>query len=261
MSLLLESGLFDTVAGLPVHPLVVHAAVILLPISAIALIVIYFVPRWRKQYGWLTMIAMAAGAAAGVVAKESGEALAARVGLPAQHQQLADVLVPVAVVTLVVSAIWFWLQRRADASDTTSVAAKVVGGLAVALSLAVVVLTVMVGHAGATAAWADRITPAQPSAVASVSGAVNPVASGSTAAPTKSFTMAEVRQHASRASCWAVVDGKVYDLTSWISRHPGGPDRILGLCGTDGTAAFTQQHSTQTRPNEMLASFYLGTLR
>jgi uncharacterized membrane protein len=254
MALLLESGLFDTIAGLPVHPLVVHAAVILLPVSAIALIVIYFVPRWRRQYGWLTMIAMAAGAAAGVVAKESGEALAARVGLPAQHQQLADVLVPVALVAFLVSAIWFWLQRRADAADATSVAARLVGGLAVALSLAVVVLTVLVGHAGATAVWADRINPVQPSAAAS------PTVSSSPAASPKSYTMAEVRQHASRTSCWAAIDGKVYDLTSWIDRHPGGPDRILSLCGTDGTAAFTQQHGTQTRPNEMLASFYLGPL-
>ncbi len=92
-SLPLESGIFDTIGGLPVHPLIDHAVIMLIPISAIALIVIYFVPKWRKPYGWLTMAALAGGAFAAVIAKESGEALAARVGLPVEHQQLANILV------------------------------------------------------------------------------------------------------------------------------------------------------------------------
>jgi hypothetical protein len=44
-------GPFDTVAGLPVHPLVVHAAVVLLPLSAIGLVTIILVPRWRASFG------------------------------------------------------------------------------------------------------------------------------------------------------------------------------------------------------------------
>lgn len=268
----MESGLFDTIGGLPLHPLVVHAVVMLLPISAVALIIIFFVPRWRKQYGWLTLIAMAAGAGAAVVAKESGEALAARVGLPEQHQQLANILVPVALVTFVVSAVWFWLQRRADAAQTRSIAARVAGVVAMVLSVAVIVLTVLVGHSGATAAWAGTIaasdTPS-PAPVASAPATSTPAtstpASSTSASPSPtasatSFTMAQVKQHASASSCWTAIDGKVYDLTSWINQHPGGPDRILSLCGTDGTAAFHAQHGTQTRPNNVLAGFYIGKL-
>lgn len=257
----LESGLFDTIGGLPVHPLVVHAVVMLLPIASVALIIIFFVPRWRKQYGWLTMIAMAAGTGAAVVAKESGEALAARVGLPVQHQQLADILVPVALVTFVVSAVWFWLQRRADAAQTRSVAARVVGVVAMLLSVAVIVLTVLVGHSGATAAWADTIAASDtPSPTASATASPTSSASAAPSPSATSYTMTEVKQHSSASSCWTAIDGNVYDLTSWINRHPGGPARILSLCGTDGTAAFRAQHGTQTRPNQILAGFYLGKL-
>lgn len=268
----LESGLFDTIGGLPLHPLVVHAAVMLLPIAAVAMIIIFFVPRWRKQYGWLTMIAMAAGVGAALVAKESGEALAARVGLPEQHQQLANILVPVAGVAFMVSAVWFWLQRKADAAQTRSMAARVVGVVAMVLSVAVIVLTVLVGHSGATAAWAGTIAASDtPSAapvtsMPTVAASASPTpARSSSASPTSaasvaSFTMAQVKQHASASSCWTAIDGKVYDLTSWINQHPGGPARILSLCGTDGTAAFHAQHGTQTRPNSVLAGFYIGKL-
>ena len=106
-------------------------------------------------------------------------------------------------------------------------------------------------------------SPAASSPAASGSSSTpEPLTSGSSGASDAAgtYSMADVATHGDASSCWAAIDGKVYDLTSWIDRHPGGPDRILSLCGTDGTAAFTQQHGTQTRPNEMLASFYLGPL-
>ena len=59
---------------------------------------------------------------------------------------------------------------------------------------------------------------------------------------------------------WAAIDGNVYDLTEWIGQHPGGSQRILPLCGTDATAAFSAQHGGQARPASELASFLLGPL-
>jgi hypothetical protein len=153
----LESGLFDTIAGLPIHPLVVHAVVVVLPVSALALIAIYLVPRWRQHYGWLTMVALAGGVGAALLAKESGEALAGRVGLPQLHSGLANTLVAVAVVTFVVAAVWFWLQRKAARAGVSSVAATVAGAVASLLALGVLSLTVLVGHSGATAVWAGVI--------------------------------------------------------------------------------------------------------
>ncbi len=74
------------------------------------------------------------------------------------------------------------------------------------------------------------------------------------------FTMADVAAHADTSSCYTAVGGNVYDLTDWISKHPGGEDAILGLCGKDGTEAFTKQHGSSEKAKKALASFLLGSL-
>jgi cytochrome b involved in lipid metabolism len=82
----------------------------------------------------------------------------------------------------------------------------------------------------------------------------------SPAQPEGKYTLADVQAHNSQASCWTTINGGIYDLTSWISNHPGGEAAILSLCGTDGTAAFTAQHGGQGRPEAELASLKIGTL-
>ncbi len=72
--------------------------------------------------------------------------------------------------------------------------------------------------------------------------------------------MTDVAKHNTQQDCWAAIDGSVYDLTSWISRHPGGPDKIIPLCGTDATTAFHNQHDDQEKPNQQLATFRIGAL-
>lgn len=74
------------------------------------------------------------------------------------------------------------------------------------------------------------------------------------------FTMASVTTHSSADSCWTVIRGGVYDLTQWVTKHPGGKSAILRLCGTDGTAAFDGQHKGQGRPEDTLTTFKIGTL-
>jgi hypothetical protein len=74
------------------------------------------------------------------------------------------------------------------------------------------------------------------------------------------FTMAQVRANNTAKSCWTAIDGYVYNLTSWISSHPGGAGAILFLCGTDGTNAFKAQHEQQARPAVRLDSYKLGPL-
>lgn len=76
----------------------------------------------------------------------------------------------------------------------------------------------------------------------------------------KTFTMAEVQQHNSVSSCYTVVNGSVYDVTPWISKHPGGEKAIASMCGKDASAAYDRQHNTQARPASELASFKIGTL-
>ncbi|MBP9711504.1 MAG: cytochrome b5 domain-containing protein [Candidatus Pacebacteria bacterium] len=79
-------------------------------------------------------------------------------------------------------------------------------------------------------------------------------------AETDSYTMAEVATHNTQADCWTTISGSVYNVTSWISEHPGGAKAIIGLCGIDGTAGFTGQHGGQPRPATELAGFKIGAL-
>lgn len=78
--------------------------------------------------------------------------------------------------------------------------------------------------------------------------------------PDEGIALAEVQENDSPDSCWAVIDGTVYDLTDWIDRHPGGADRIEQLCGTDATEQFSQQHGGSQGPEGQLEQFEIGTL-
>lgn len=74
------------------------------------------------------------------------------------------------------------------------------------------------------------------------------------------YTMAKVKENDSASSCWSVINGNVYNLTKWISSHPGGASAIRGLCGTDGTSSFNARHSGQSNPTSTLAGYLLGPL-
>lgn len=80
------------------------------------------------------------------------------------------------------------------------------------------------------------------------------------ASTAKTFTLAQVAQHADSTSCYSAVNGMVYDLTKWIARHPGGQREILAICGRDGSSAFNGQHGGDARPEQLLAGFEIGTL-
>ncbi|KAI2631327.1 hypothetical protein GGS26DRAFT_591210 [Hypomontagnella submonticulosa] len=58
-----------------------------------------------------------------------------------------------------------------------------------------------------------------------------------------SLTTAEVAKHNTTSSCWIVVNGKVYDVTSYLGQHPGGAAILLRQGGRDATAEFRKIHS------------------
>ena len=238
-------GLFDQFGGLPVHPLVVHFAVVLLPVAALGLILCVIFPKLRRSYTWLAVLGLAGGTVAAFAAKESGEALATHVGLPQQHAFYGDLVVPVAVVTTVLAAVWFLLQRCKNATGALTGLLGWVAALGALISL---VLTVLVGHSGATAVWEGRLAPAE---------ATPPAATSTSSA---ALGMAEVAKHNTAADCWSVVDGSVYNLTEWVNKHPGGPAVITDMCGKDGTASFHGQHGTQREPASILAGYLVGKL-
>lgn len=82
----------------------------------------------------------------------------------------------------------------------------------------------------------------------------------STPAGPVTFTLAQIAQHSNKSSCWSTIENKVYDLTTWISQHPGGEQNILSICGKDGTSAFTAQHDHRQQQQNILAGFLIGNL-
>lgn len=76
----------------------------------------------------------------------------------------------------------------------------------------------------------------------------------------KTFTMTEVALHADTTSCYSVVNGSVYDLTTWILKHPGGERAIKSICGKDGSDGFNGKHGGKPQPESTLASFKIGIL-
>lgn len=62
--------------------------------------------------------------------------------------------------------------------------------------------------------------------------------SSSAGSSSKTYTAAEVAQHSTQSDCWMIIDTGVYDLTKFLSEHPGGVSSMLPYCGKDGTQGF-----------------------
>jgi hypothetical protein len=158
--------------GLPVHALAVHATVVLIPLSAL-LIVLFVIPRTR---GWAAhaMALVTIGAAISIyVSRESGFNLKAHVAgfsaSPAQfdkstlgqailhHESLANqlcyIMIPYTIVVLVVYLMWLrpsWWPAQASFTgivEYASCAVLIVG------AVIVVIWVARVGEAGSKAVW------------------------------------------------------------------------------------------------------------
>lgn len=246
---LLQSSLFDTIGGLPIHPLAVHVAVVLLPLSALALAVLIFVPKWRAAYMPITLAGLGVSTLFSYLAKESGEALSDRVGEPQTHESLGEILFPAAIGLLALGVAFYFLQRSKRAKWQI----QAVGAAALVAIAAVSTLTYFVGHTGAEATWAKRMNPVAAAPI------TDPAASG-TESPVAGLTATEVAKHNTAGDCWTVVEGTVYNLTSYIAAHPGGAAPLTNLCGKDGSAAFSSQHGSQAAPASALAALAVGVL-
>merc|ERR1719453_1350539 len=56
------------------------------------------------------------------------------------------------------------------------------------------------------------------------------------------YTMEEVAKHNNKTDCWVILDGKVLNVTSFLSQHPGGELAILTFAGKDATEEFNMIH-------------------
>ena len=75
----------------------------------------------------------------------------------------------------------------------------------------------------------------------------------------KTYTYDEVQQHRSADSCWVVLYGSVYDVTSFLPHHPGGSKIVLQLAGTDATEEYDPVHPPGTLEENLPAEAKLGS--
>lgn len=90
----------------------------------------------------------------------------------------------------------------------------------------------------------------------------SPVAVGNPESPT--YTLAEIATHTTPDDCWMVIEGTVYDVSNFGSRHPGG-DAIYEGCGIDATTLFNTRPSGSQTPHSnnarnLLPQYAIGTL-
>jgi hypothetical protein len=149
----------DTIFGLPVHPLIVHATVVLVPSATLLVALAAVYPRFRSWIG--PVPALAALLACGLVplSTGSGEELEHRVGesrLVEEHAELAGTLIWFVIPLAVIAVVGYWLHRHAtEGRAARRSLVLVISVLAVLLSGATLVDVALIGHSGAKASWSS----------------------------------------------------------------------------------------------------------
>lgn len=149
------------IAGLPLHPLLVHAVVVLAPLTALAVGLAALWPAARRRLGYAPAAGALLVAALVPVTVLAGEDLAAAIGYtPAvmRHEALGLMLVPWTLALLVVAiavrasdrVLPQLRRRRPTAAQVTGVLLPVV---ALVVAVGTIVVTVLAGDAGARAVW------------------------------------------------------------------------------------------------------------
>jgi hypothetical protein len=154
------------VAGLPLHPLIVHAVVVLTPLTVLALLLGTVWPAARRRLGIVTPLGALLVLVLVPVTVAAGEALAELVGpIPAveRHEELGRMLLPWAIALFAVaSAQWAWfrwgetrMRRRSAAMARTVVIGLVAASVVVGVGT--VVVLVLIGDSGARAVWGGLV--------------------------------------------------------------------------------------------------------
>lgn len=99
----------------------------------------------------------------------------------------------------------------------------------------------------------NYIAPTNPPASGSSGGTTPPAQSNLT------LSTSEIATHNTRQNCWLIISGNVYDVTGFISNHPGGASVITNRCGADATSAFQNQgHSSYAY--SLLSQYLIGSV-
>jgi hypothetical protein len=239
--MLLPYGFWADIANLPAHPLIVHGIIVLIPVVAVWTVLAMWKPNLLNRT-YMPLWVLSVIASLGVIAaKSSGDSLSAAVGLPNEHADAGNRMIPLMLVlsTLVLATIFFGLVRPVRIVDK---GARVLASLVAVLALP---LTYVAGHTGAESVWQEDYAKAQ-----------EPISRENT-----TFSMDEVMRRNTSEACWSVVDGVVYDMTTFIARHPAGSSSILEyMCGKDATEDFQGEHGGQGEPEKWLDTLRIGVI-
>jgi uncharacterized membrane protein len=152
---------FDLVSGLPLHPLLVHAAVVLLPVMGVVTPLVVARASWRPALRWVVVADFVTFGGIFVTA-QAGEALQSRlsqaVGRPVAHDhgELGDLLIPVALLLFLAAlGAMFAVRRGGFLVPASVIVVSLIGVLGVGM-------TVAVGHSGAQASWQERVANTPP---------------------------------------------------------------------------------------------------
>jgi len=74
------------------------------------------------------------------------------------------------------------------------------------------------------------------------------------------FTVEEVSKHNSTTDCWLIISNRVYNVTSFLSSHPGGKNVILKVSGKDATKEFLSFHNAKDVLNKYGKELCIGIL-
>jgi uncharacterized membrane protein len=161
--------------GLPLHPLVVHATVVLVPLAVLGAIIAVVWPAVRRRYGSLVVVVALLATVCAVVAEQTGEGLEHSLPRDAAieaHAALGDTLKLLAGALFVVFGAFMLVHRRTaqparrEGPGTTSAPAmtggtRIAAGVLAVLTIVVAVLTAVqvyrIGDSGAQAVWGGRV--------------------------------------------------------------------------------------------------------
>lgn len=152
-----DGAVLVTLLGLPLHPLLVHAVVVLIPLAATGAVALAIRPRWTRPYGLLVAAAALLGAVTATLAKFAGDQLEAALTISEEFRaQIADhgrfgLFTAIASWPFAVLAVaTVLLERRPGATGTPTRTCAVLAAVAGVVAL---VLTVLAGHSGSAAVW------------------------------------------------------------------------------------------------------------
>ncbi|MEV6602226.1 DUF2231 domain-containing protein [Actinoplanes sp. NPDC051346] len=155
--------MFDQINGLPVHALVIHAAVVFVPLLALAAVVYALVPRWRAKVGWAAILLAIAAPATAWVAKQSGAELHDRLvangmtGPPLakieEHAGFGTMTFYYSLALAVVTLAMVILTLRSSTLRLPRVADILLAVVLVALAAVSSYYVFMTGDTGAQAVW------------------------------------------------------------------------------------------------------------